>query len=293
MKTFISPLYIQTNDLSGEKIACGLIAACESKVYFKYNKDKIDLASKLSSGSIKLLVKNAFELINNNVEKTNSELSASQISLFGVKNNFKKEYIDYLANYASGVIQFNTPKPINVELNLIVFNDLFNKFIGEQMTSSNSDNTFMNEIKKVLHKKELKEKADINYDLNPKSFEGLLKKAKVSLASVNGELSLFQALDFNQGESTVAHKLYELIAIEQAASIYATDKLKKKTSTTLVAVEPNSGTEQKKLFDVFYKKHVKSKAGKIKFVDPIGFETEVEKIAHSKYKKLSEVVSHI
>ena len=50
-------------------------------------------------------------------------------------NNFKKEYIEYLSKYASGTIQFNSPKPIDIELNEKSFNSLFDKFVGKEVES--------------------------------------------------------------------------------------------------------------------------------------------------------------
>jgi hypothetical protein len=288
MKTFVSPLYIQTNHYTNEKIACALLAANEKGVFFKINNDKIDFAAKLSPENVKLLVKNAFELINNKVVATNLKLNSSQMSLFEVENNFKKEYIDYLSNYASGVIQFNAPKPFDIELNEVSFDNLFQKFVGKEVVSVQTDKSFNNNIKKSLNKPELKEKADINYTLKPTIFDGLLKKALVTMATTNGSLDLYQAIDFNNSELSIAHKLYELLAIKSSVSAYSNKELNLNTKTKLIAVKPSSGTEQKALFDTFWKNNVKN--GKIDLIDPTKFEKNVNKIIETKHKKLSELI---
>lgn len=288
MKTFVSPLYIQTNHYTNEKIACALLAANEKGVFFKINNDKIDFAAKLSPENVKLLVKNAFELINNKVVATNLKLNSSQMSLFEVENNFKKEYIDYLSNYASGVIQFNAPKPFDIELNEVSFDNLFQKFVGKEVVSVQTDKSFNNNIKKSLNKPELKEKADINYSLKPTIFDGLLKKALVTMATTNGSIDLYQAIDFNNSELSIAHKLYELIAIKSSVTTYAEKVLKKATKTKLIAVKPATGTEQKTLFDTFWKNNVKN--GPIVLIDPPKFENNVNKIIETKHKKLSELI---
>lgn len=288
MKTFVSPLYIQTNHYTNEKIACALLAANEKGVFFKINNDKIDCAAKLSPDNIKLLVKNAFELIGNKVEATNLKLSAKQISLFEIENNFKKDYIEYLSKYASGVIQFNAPKPFDIELNEASFENLFQKFVGKEIFPPEIDKSFSTSIKKSLHKPELKEKADINYQLNPTIFNGLLKKALVSMATTNGSLDLYQAVDFNNSEISVAHKLYELIAIKSSVSEYANKKLDLKTNTKIIAVKPSGSASQKSLFDAFYKNNVKS--GAIELIDPPTFDKSVDSVIKSEHKKLSELV---
>ncbi len=288
MKTFVSPLYIQTNHYTNEKIACALLAANENGVFFKINNDKIDFAAKLSPDNIKLLVKNAFELIDNKVIATNLKLSSNQTSLFEIENNFKNEYIEYLSKYASGVIQFNTPKPFDIELNEETFESLFQKFVGKVILPPPIDKSFTNSIKKTLHKSHLKEKADINYSLNPDVFNGLLKKAIVSMATTNGSLDLYQAIDFNNNEISIANKLYELLAIKNSVSTYANNQLKLKTKTKLIAVKPSIGTAQNSLFDTFYKNNVKS--GNIELIDPEMFDKNVDTIISTEHKKLSELV---
>lgn len=288
MKTFVSPLYIQTNHYTNEKITCALLAANEKGVYFKINNDKIDFASKLSPENIKLLVKNTFELIENKIDFTNQKLSEKQTSLFEIENNFKKEYIEYLSKYASGTIQFNSPKPIDIELNEKSFNSLFDKFVGKEVEHLVHDKSFSNTIKKTLNKPALKQKADINYFLNPSTFDGLLKKALISMVTTNGVVDLYQAVDFNNSEVSIAHKLYEFVAIKHSIENYSIKNLKLNTTTKLIAVKPSTGSEQKSLFDTFYKNNVKN--GSIELIDPVKFEKNVDTIIKSEHKKLSELV---
>jgi hypothetical protein len=54
------------------------------------------------------------------------------------------------------------------------------------------------------------------YSLNPLIFDGLLKKALISMVTTNGVVDLYQAVDFNNIEASFAHKLYEFVAIKHA-----------------------------------------------------------------------------
>lgn len=287
MKTFVSPIYIQTNQYASEKIACGLLAVDSNKIYFKISNDKIDIASKLSETDIKGLVKTSLELVKNKVAQTNSKLSEHQTSLFEIEHNFNAEYINYLSKYSSGIIQFNEPKPYNAELNQSSFIKLFEKFIGDKNINKQPlSKEFNSLIKKSLSKPELKEKADINYSLKPAIFFGLVKNATVSLVTSNGAVSLYQAVDFETSEANVAMKLYEFDAIKKSVYEFAHKKLNLKTKASIVAVPPTE-THQKKLFETVYKIE-KSKG--FKLLEPSELEEATNKIISEPHQKLSSLV---
>jgi hypothetical protein len=69
---------------------------------------------------------------------------------------------------------------------------------------------------------------------------------------------------------------------------YSTKNLKLNTTTKLIAVKPSTGSEQKSLFDTFYKNNIKN--GSIELIDPVKFEKNVDTIIKSEHKKLSELV---
>lgn len=114
MKSFISIIYLQTNSVSGEKIAVGLLAISEGKVFFQIAEQKIKLVGKLSNSDILKHAKISFGLINNKVNETNKENKSN--SFLKNDSHFTKEYISYLNKYSKGIMQFICLNPIPVLL---------------------------------------------------------------------------------------------------------------------------------------------------------------------------------
>lgn len=52
MKSLLSIIYLQTNTVSGEKIAVGLLAISENEIFFHVSENKLKLAAKLSTTDV-------------------------------------------------------------------------------------------------------------------------------------------------------------------------------------------------------------------------------------------------
>lgn len=70
-------------------------------------------------------------------------------------------------------------------------------------------------------KEGLKEKADLQYPLNPKKFKGILKSVQIPLITVNGSINPLQVVDFNLQPITIANHLYETKVIFDALNTFS------------------------------------------------------------------------
>lgn len=272
MKAFISPLYIQTNSLSSEKIVLGLIMISHDKIFFDTSKPKISLAEKLLDKSVKIHLNNSIQMIHNKVK----ENASSSV--------FNEEYFTYLSKYSNGLIQFGTPKPIVMESTESSFKELFKNFVGDIIEKEKIvKQTFHAKIKDKLCIPGVIEKADINYTLKPSKVKGILKPATVSLLTTNGNIQALQAIDFENSENVIANHIYEFESLTKTLDKLSLKYLNKPGSYKIIVKEPALGSEQHGLFDAIYK----FKKDVFNMIDTEQVEEEALKIVKAKHLKFS------
>lgn len=286
MKSLLSIIYLHTNSVSGEKIAVGLLAVSEQELFFQVSEHKLKLAAKLSSTELLKHAEISFALISNKVAETNKENSSHKL----IKNDslFTKEYISYLNKYSKGIMQFDMPKMYAGNIDKKIFKALFQQFIGlweEKQQLEKKQVHFHTVIKKQLNKPVFKEKADVDYTLNPKKIEGLLKPQDISLISKNGNILAAQAIDFTVSEEVITKHTYELEVIIHCLEKLGQSAIGKKHhgSYYLLFNKPVKNSAQEKLLNDIKK----TKAG-IMNIEESGYLEELEnKIQKDTYNKFS------
>ena len=121
-------IYLQTNNVSGEKIAVGLLALSEQEIFFEVSEHKLKLAGKLSTADVVKHAEISFALINHKVAETNKENKSHSL----LKNDslFTKEYISYLNKYKDHDPNKGASFPLSTSV-LVMFTDQYhlNNFI--------------------------------------------------------------------------------------------------------------------------------------------------------------------
>lgn len=286
MKSLLSIIYLQTNTISGEKIAVGLLAISEGEVFFKVSEHKLKLVSKLSNADVLKHAEISFALINNKVTETNKENKSHAL----LKNDslFTKEYISYLNKYSKGLIQFDKPKSYAGEIDKKIFKALFQQFVGaweEKPQIEKKQVQFTTAIKKQLNKPVFTEKVDIDYTLNPAKIQGLLKPQDITLISKNGNILAAQAIDFTNSEEVITKHTYELEVIIGCLQKTGQQNISKKHqgSYYMLFNKPAKGSSQEKLLNEIKK----TKAG-IMHIEEAGYLEELEiKLQKDNYYKFS------
>lgn len=286
MKSFISIIYLQTNSVSGEKIAVGLLAVSEDEVFFHVSEQKIKLASKLSNADVLKHAEISFALISNKVNETNKENKSQSL----LKNDslFTKEYISYLNKYSKGLMQFDMPKSYAGAIDKKVFKTLFEQFIGtweEKISTAKKPPTIQNILKKKLGKPVFKQKVDVDYTLQPQKIKGLLLPQDITLISKNGNILAAQAIDFNNSEEVITKHAYELEVIVNCLQKLGEENISKKHkgSYYLLFNKPAKNSAQEKLLNEIKK----TKSGLMN-IEEAGFLDELEKkLQEENYNKFS------
>ena len=286
MKSFISIIYLQTNSVSGEKIAVGLLAVSEDEIYFQISEQKIKLASKLFNADVLKHAEISFALISNKVNETNKENKSQSL----LKNDslFTKEYISYLNKYSKGLMQFDVPKSYAGAIDKKVFKTWFEQFIGsweEKLHTSKKQATIQTILKKKLNKPVFQQKVDVDYTLQPQKIKGLLLPQDITLITKNGNILAAQAIDFNNSEEVITKHAYELEVIVNCLQKLGEETISKNHQGNyyLLFNKPVKNSPQEKLLNEI----IKTKSGLMN-IEEAGFLDELEnKLQQENYQKFS------
>lgn len=251
MKNIFSIIYLQTNSMSGEKIAVGLIAITESEILFKVSKQKLGFASSLSGKDAIEHATFNFQLIEKNVAAANQE---KKKELFSAGSAFTKEYLQYLKKYSKGLTLFDEPKPYAGPLEKKEFKQLFEELVGEWEETkkpAKKSVSFSGLIHKKLSNPIFHDKGDVNYKLTPEKISGLLLPQEVNLISKNGNILAAHAIDFTTSVEVITRHAYELEVLFKSLDALAKHAIGKshKGSYYLLFNSPEKGSPQEKLLN--------------------------------------------
>lgn len=289
MKTFLSILSVKTNNFSNEKITIGLIAIANKNIQFSYSTNKLKLLNKLmNTNNSEVFVLNLLNQINNSVKSANKENANNQVAFDLNKSLFSEEYFKYLNTYSNGLIQFSEPVLIGYEFDKIVFASYYEKFVGEKLEAAKQKviKSFSSKLLPYFKKEGLKEKADLQYTLNPLKFKGILTSVQIPLITVNGSINVLQAIDFNLQPITIKNHLYETKVIYDALNIFSKNINNKIEKIKVAFEEPKLKSEQHQVFDLAFNEYKEY----FKFITPDQVADFTEKVSHSNNTKFSVLV---
>lgn len=136
------------------------------------------------------------------------------------KSTLNIDYISYLNKYSNNVLNFSTPKKIDLEISPINFSKLFSKFIDEKYALRDELSPGMSYS--LIDKLSLKYSAQLhnhfNVDkkINIEEMPSLLMPVKIDLIGVN-EIPVFaHEVDFNRTFSLVKREFSELVMLRMA-----------------------------------------------------------------------------
>lgn len=286
MKSILSIIYLQTNSLSNEKIAVGLIAISENEILLEVSDEKLKFGTKFTNiDTIKHLELN-FGLIKNKVNQVNCDKKS--YNLLNDTNLFTNDYINYLNKYSKGFLQFDSPKSYAGDIDKLIFKNLFEKFIGkwnEEKKGITKHVQFHTIIKKHLNKPIFKDKVDVDYVLNPNHIKGLLKPHDITLISKNGSILAAKAIDFNNSEEIITKHTYELEIIANCLNNFGKESINKNHigEYYLLFNKPLKNSQQEKLLNEI----IKTKKNILK-IEEASFLKELEcKLEKADYSKFS------
>lgn len=194
MKNFIAPVYIETNPMSKETLACGLLAIMPDGYLFHWAKKKVDMAEKLAGPDYANYFGDVFQALQTGIQEEHDKKLAKG-ALFDEKGPLSPEHFAYLKQYDAGPVQFGEIKPFAGPMDKEVFRKLFHEIVFEEPERKASPPTLRSQLKKRLDSKRLQARADVNYTLPENKIPNYLGDASIMVTSVNGSLYTAQPLD--------------------------------------------------------------------------------------------------
>lgn len=223
MKSYYSLIRYFNNSLSKENIVIGLIAISTTNVFYRFSESKIKLISKFSD--------HRDDLLHYNVKKLRDYLDVNVKDKLFVKENScnLKEYIDRLSIYSNGLIQFDKPVELNMDVNEAFFNKFYDKYIGEFKSNARNkkvDQVFVQRVENKF-RKPLEHIIDIDYRIEKKIIPSLFFDYKLNGIGVNGSVYSVKCIDINSNRTleNIQKDVSELESLSYRLNKFSEDKV--------------------------------------------------------------------
>lgn len=208
MSTFTATLFIETNPLSREKLACGLLAVTKDRVFFQWATSKVKQAEAQLSEDHKGYLSQRLRMIERSLKDEDKQYGPHPRGQFN--DLLSQSHFERLQQYNAGPVQFGDIKPYAGDLDQTAFNNMYAAFIqpvGGKSRGSGSG-LYLHVYNK-LDRPAIQAKADVNYKLPEEKIHGLVYDARLTMITVNGSIQPLQTIDMSKGLETVAKHLNE------------------------------------------------------------------------------------
>ena len=252
MKSYYSIIRYVNNPLSKENITIGMVLISENKVFYKFSKDKINLAHKISASHNNLLdytVRKLSDFIESQIKR--------EVSLFSDDVNVNIKYLERLSIYNNGFLQFDKPYALNLYLDENKFNLFFKKYIElnvKQPQKAVIDRSFRKTIKKVFYEP-LHNVIDLNYKVKKEQIPNLFFDYTLDGIGVNGSVYSVKSIDLNSEKpiDTLRREISDLESLNYRLDIFSKDNsLEVKNNTHYLVIDPYKGKKPSyhKLYEI-------------------------------------------
>jgi hypothetical protein len=208
MNTFTATLFIETNPLSREKLACGLLAITPQKLFFEWAEAKVKMAEGLAEKEYKGYFQQRLRTIERALKDEDRERQQTTNGLF--QGLLSQSHFERLEQYNAGPVQFGDIKPYGENIDARLFAKLFKETVHHPVVRrKRSGSGLYWAVLNKLDRPAIVSKADVQYELPEESIDGLIYNAKLSMITVNGSIQAMQAVDMNKSLTTVVQHLNE------------------------------------------------------------------------------------
>lgn len=287
MKSYYSLIRHFSNSLSKENIVIGLIAVSNTNVFYRFSESKMKLISKFSNKKDDLLYFNIKKL------RESLEINVKDKLFIEENSNNLKQYIDRLAIYNNGIIQFDKPIELNMDFNEDFFIKFYDKYIGEfnsNPRNKKADPIFVN---RVINKfsRPLEDIIDIDYKIEKKLIPSLFFDYKINGIGVNGSIYSVKCIDINSNRTldNIQKDISELESLSYRLNRFSEDKVQHpENNQHFLVMDEYKGYDDK--YAELYEALISQENEMYKIVNSIDLENITAKIINSRATKFSELI---
>ncbi len=208
MDNFISYLYVDTNNLSEEKVCVGVFLKTPNNLFFDFSSKKLRAASGFVNSNVYNNLYNSLTILKNEVDSEYTE--NNQVSFMELMNEdrYNYAYFNYLSNYAKGLLNFSKPKEVSKAISHDEYKKLFSRIVGEEILEKKKILTFKTKVNDYL-KKEAFNKVDKRFKVSPEIINTLYATHTIDFIGKNGALLAGNTIDFHAAPATIDKNLFE------------------------------------------------------------------------------------
>lgn len=213
MRTFYSILYCSIRPNLDERVSIGLFVANEKECFFDFSKEKLNIIKGL-------LPLEGFQLLKSNLKALSTLASNCETDLLNVykgKSFLTEGYFGYLSTYANNLLTYSKPIELQLELNHLVFNQLFEKFIFNLPHQEVGKSEKVEMVRRRLNHT-IKSHVNFDIELTNNEFSGLVIPAKISFIGKNEVKVAGEMNDFNKSVNFLRQQVN--------AHLYLVEKIK-------------------------------------------------------------------
>ena len=200
MKAYYSIVSLATHATLNEQFNIGLLCVTPAEVYFHYSATKFRIVKSLLSDSGANLALSALK----GIEKASKAIDLNNVFNTGNTHAISASYLSYLSRYNNNLIRFSAPVEINLAVDNLLFQSLFQKFVfsEEQFEAPEKKTVTPFAQKKKAFQTKAKAYANIDFSVDNQLIDELLIPVKVDVFGKNGAFVSGQTIDF---EKTIPH----------------------------------------------------------------------------------------
>ncbi len=217
MKTIYSILYVTINATLNERISVGVLMTNGIEHYFKYSSEKL-LAIK------GILEDERYNIVKTYLKSIEKEIGFEETQFFNksnIKTNWVNEgYLSYLSQYSNNIIQFSSPKNIDVELNLLNFRRVFEKYVFKIFEEKDEMETVnIHDIVKIKLFPKIASKVNLEKMITSNDFENLFAPIAIDFIGKNGIPVAGQTIDFEKKSYYLENDVTRFVSLTKAIEL--------------------------------------------------------------------------